>query len=226
MPVPHPDLLSAASVGDLLCLMDGAVRMRVLAVGPSGLDTRVEKGGTLTTRGGIRLEGFRSCSETVAERDGAQIGIAQEFQVEALALSYAANEGSVRALREEGARLGYRPRLIAKIESPAGLDALDGLCRAADELWFCRGDLGMHVPLGALGRHQQETLRVAATHGVPCLVAGQVFHHLVDHAEPTRSEVVHLYDVRRAGAAGVVLSDETAIGLDPARALSAVVSLL
>jgi pyruvate kinase len=32
---------------------------------------------------------------------------------------------------------------------------------------------------------------------------------------PTRSEVCHLFDLLRAGYAGVVLSDETAIGQHP-----------
>ena len=32
---------------------------------------------------------------------------------------------------------------------------------------------------------------------------------------PTRSEVVHLYHIQQQGYHGIVLSDETAIGIDP-----------
>jgi pyruvate kinase len=51
-------------------------------------------------------------------------------------------------------------------------------------------------------------------------MAGQVLEHLTRHAEPTRSEVCHLHDLVARGYAGVVLSDETAIGDDPTRAVA------
>jgi pyruvate kinase len=53
---------------------------------------------------------------------------------------------------------------------------------------------------------------------VPVLMAGQVLEHLKRHRRPTRSEVCHLFDLRARGFAGIVLSDETAVGDDPVRA--------
>ena len=53
--------------------------------------------------------------------------------------------------------------------------------------------------------------------GVPVLMAGQVLEHLTRHPEPTRSEVCHLFDLVARGFAGIVLSDETAIGRRPAQ---------
>ena len=38
---------------------------------------------------------------------------------------------------------------------------------------------------------------------------------MTGHAALTRSEVCHLVDLHRRGYSGFVLSDETAIGLDP-----------
>jgi pyruvate kinase len=57
-------------------------------------------------------------------------------------------------------------------------------------------------------------------------MAGQVMEHLTSHADPTRSEVCHLYDLARRGYAGFVLSDETAIGADPMRAVTTLRALL
>jgi pyruvate kinase len=53
----------------------------------------------------------------------------------------------------------------------------------------------------------------------PVFVAGLVLEHLTAHTAPTRSEVCHLYDLWARGYTGVVLSDETAIGDDPFRAV-------
>ena len=57
-------------------------------------------------------------------------------------------------------------------------------------------------------------------------MAGQVLEHLTEHAEPTRSEVCHLYDLLARGYAGIVLSDETAIGAHPARAVAQAAALV
>jgi len=45
-----------------------------------------------------------------------------------------------------------------------------------------------------------------------CFLAGQVLEHMTHFSEPTRSEIVHLYDTEKNGFEGIVLSDETAIG--------------
>jgi pyruvate kinase len=50
---------------------------------------------------------------------------------------------------------------------------------------------------------------------VPVLLAGQVLEHMTGHPTPTRSEICHLYDALERGYAGVVLSDETAVGRHP-----------
>ena len=57
-------------------------------------------------------------------------------------------------------------------------------------------------------------------------MAGQVLEHLTDHGEPTRSEVCHLYDLLARDYAGIVLSDETAIGIHPARAVRQAAALV
>ena len=57
-------------------------------------------------------------------------------------------------------------------------------------------------------------------------MAGQVFEHLTRHASPTRSEVCHLHDLCVRGYAGIVLSDETAIGSSPVDAVRTARELL
>jgi pyruvate kinase len=57
-------------------------------------------------------------------------------------------------------------------------------------------------------------------------MAGQVLEHLATHAVPTRSEVCHLFDLVTRGYSGFVLSDETAIGVDPVGAVRVLRSLL
>jgi pyruvate kinase len=120
--------------------------------------------------------------------------------------------GEAAWLRARGRR-----RVILKIERDEAIRSLLSTSAAADEVWICRGDLGAQLGLQAMARavHSVDPRQIA----VPVLLAGQVLEHLTHHAEPTRSEVCHLHDALLRGFAGIVLSDETAIGVDPVNAV-------
>jgi len=91
----------------------------------------------------------------------------------------------------------------------------------SNELWLCRGDLGAELGSRAMAVATQRFSNRVAELPVPVMLAGQVLEHMTGHAHPTRSEVCYLYDALARGYRGVVLSDETAIGLYPAEACGA-----
>jgi pyruvate kinase len=66
-----------------------------------------------------------------------------------------------------------------------------------------------------MARESHEISKLAASFGVPVMLAGQVLEHMTNHETPTRAEVCSLYEALKAGYGGVVLSDETAIGRFP-----------
>jgi pyruvate kinase len=114
--------------------------------------------------------------------------------------------------------------VIAKIERREAIESLARIEETADDLWICRGDLGAQLGLeamaGFLARFRP------ADHPRPVYVAGQVLEHLTEHPAPTRSEACHLFDLVFRGYAGVVLSDETAVGRDPVLATATANRLL
>jgi pyruvate kinase len=226
VPLPHPEIFTAAKPGDRLALMDGQIWLRLDEVLPDSSLTTVEKGGVLRSKAGVHLEGLALAAHGLPAAQVRQLEVAKAHSVTAIALSYVRGAADVQTLRQHCASLDYHPRLVAKVERPEAVLDVEAICRGADEIWLCRGDLGALGPLRELGAWQARAIRAAIGAGIPCLVAGQVFHHLTDHPEPTRTEVVHLHDTREAGAAGIVLSDETAIGRDPSASLIAIAALL
>lgn len=125
---------------------------------------------------------------------------------------------------KDGAEAGWVRRhapgavVVGKIEHPDAVTNLGAIDAAVDVTWICRGDLGAQLGMAGLARF----VAGLAPQGMrrPMVMAGQVLEHLTEHAEPTRSEVCHLYDLVARGFAGIVLSDETAIGRDPAGAVA------
>ncbi|HEY3381513.1 MAG TPA: pyruvate kinase [Vicinamibacterales bacterium] len=220
VPLPHPEIYGQVAQGDTLTVDDGRMRFEVIEAGQEWLDARALCDGQLLPRKGVNVEQHPIRLRRLSERDRDACRVASQHGVRALAFSFMLDGSESEWLRQ--AVPGCR--VIGKIER--GEAARDSATIAArvDEIWICRGDLGAQLGpaalasfVGALDPRQLP---------VPVLMAGQVLEHLTEHREPTRSEVCHLFDLVSRGYAGIVLSDETAVGNDPVHAVSTAAALL
>jgi pyruvate kinase len=219
LPVPHPDFFRAALESDGEIVVDDArVRLRPVARSPREVTARVVRGGMLLPRKGITLVGSAYRHESLCDADREVVSRYGRRGGIRYALSYvkdAEEMARYRRLLPKGACL------IAKVERAEAVREAGGIAGSADELWLCRGDLGAELGLVGMARAARLFTSRAARLGVPALLAGQVFEHMVGCPIPTRAEVCACYDALRKGFRGVVLSDETAVGRYPAEACRA-----
>jgi pyruvate kinase len=213
LPVPHADFFRAApaSNGEIV-LNDAKVRLAALSMESDYLLARVVKGGELSAHKGITLPSSDYRQEALQAKDRAILEQTSSLPFIRYAISYVRDAIEMDRYR---ALFGPQPYLIAKIErQPAAREALE-IAQHADELWLCRGDLGAELGMKAMAETVHGFAEIPGRSPVPVLLAGQVLEHMVAHPEPTRSEVNFLYEALCQGYAGVVLSDETAIGDHP-----------
>jgi pyruvate kinase len=210
LPVPEPLLFEHCQVGEILTLNDNKVEVRVEAKEPGTLHTRVLRPGPLSSFKGVNRPGHPFPVGPLRTWDRSAIEITKAFSFVHFAYSFVLDGSVAQVLRKVTSR-----RLVAKIERPESFPHLTSIDAAFDEIWLCRGDLGAQAGLTALGPLQQEFTATLPKLSSPCILAGQVLEHMTHFPQPTRSEVVHLHDVRQAGWQGIVLSDETAIGKNP-----------
>jgi pyruvate kinase len=218
--VPHPELFIQARVGDTLSVDDGRVRFEVVGIGPQVMTARAVEGGRLLPNKGLNVEQHPVRLERLTDRDASACRLAARASVPALAFSFmidGTEAGWLRAVAPASV-------VIGKIERAEAVTRLGTIATRVDAIWICRGDLAAQLGADALARcvAAVEPSRLP----VPVLMAGQVLEHLTSHPEPTRSEVCHLFDLVARGYAGIVLSDETAIGRDPVHAVSTAAGLL
>ncbi|MBW2734494.1 MAG: hypothetical protein JRH20_19075 [Deltaproteobacteria bacterium] len=213
LPVPHPELFSATRKGERLSADDGRVILRLLEdPTPQGVRALVERGGMLSSHKGINRADHPVPYAALGSRDRRAIEVGEAFT--GLDISYAFS--FVHTGEEARLLCGLTSSpLVAKIERPEAFAHLDAIEGAFDELWLCRGDLGAQAGLLQLGPLQERFVQWMQTSKKPAILAGEVLGHLSVATEPTRSEVVHLYQTQRDGFAGIVLSDETAVGQHP-----------
>jgi pyruvate kinase len=217
IPVPHLDFFKTVKPGDLISLNDARVQLKIISSewrkdGQAvGAEAEVIKNGPLSPNKGINRENHPIPYQTVTESDMRAIEASLAFPFVEYAASFVDSGEEARLLRP----LIDGHRLIAKLERAEAIAAIDNIDKNFDELWLCRGDLGAQAGLHRLGELQDIVEARLQSLRHPCFLAGQVLEHMTHFPQPTRSEVVHLHHVIKRGFAGIVLSDETAIGKNP-----------
>ena len=209
---------------------------------PKEIYCRVVRGGPVSSRKGISLPGSQYRREGLLPKDAEIISRTVGMHRISYALSYVRDAQETAALRraiteasmekakfEAKARTTDRrpaasPSTIAKIERPEAVDAAVEIAQESDAVWLCRGDLGAEVGGPETARRVHAFTARLGELSCEAILAGQVLEHMTHNAEPTRSEICHLYDILVAGFAGVVLSDETAVGSYPIESCAAAAS--
>jgi pyruvate kinase len=219
VPVPHPELFRSIHPGESLSVDDDRVRLRVIDATAHDLRAACLQGGMLRPRKGINIVEHPVQLDDLTPADQAHVREALGFPGVGFAVSFVSDgceAGWVRARATDRT-------VIGKIERAEGVARIAQLAPAFDALWICRGDLGAQLGPVALARWLSG---FRPDPGAPVWLAGQILEHLTAHTSPTRSEVCHLYDIVQRGYAGIVLSDETAVGTDPAAAVRLAAGLL
>jgi pyruvate kinase len=211
LPVPHSDLFRVLQVGDILSLNDDRLKIQVTDVATDEAKAKVLVNGELSSGKGINRVQHPVPFTEVLDRDQAAINLGLNYPFVEFACSFILDGTESKLLRP----FTQDRKLIAKIERPESMAFLPQIDRNFDELWLCRGDLGAQAGLKALGQLQSEFVAQFDQFSKPKLIAGQVLEYMTHFPTPTRSEVVHLYDIQKIGFDGLVLSDETAIGQYP-----------
>ncbi|HVV17174.1 MAG TPA: pyruvate kinase [Polyangia bacterium] len=221
VPVGDPSLYHRVRPGDPVFIADGTIDLVATEVGTDRLVCRVRVGGTVRSRKGINLPLDTSSLPALTEKDRqdlAEIGVlAPDF----IALSYVRHERDIADARA----LTDLP-VVAKIEKQQALERLDAIVHAADAIMVARGDLGVEIPIERVPATQKRIIRAANREGRPVITATQMLMSMVSNPLPTRAEVTDVANAVLDGTDAVMLSEETAVGHDPAGAVNMMIRLL
>ena len=209
---PHPELFSALVPGTTVLVDDGRLRFTVTAHGGDFAETEVAVGGELSDRKGVNVPGVVLPLSAMTEKDRRDAALGQDLGVDWVALSFVQRAEDAEELR---AIVGKRCRVMAKLEKPAALDALDSIVHAFDAVMVARGDLGVEMPPETIPTAQRRIVRACRETGKPVVVATQMLESMVSSPVPTRAEASDVATAVYEGADVVMLSAETAAGQYP-----------
>ena len=145
-------------------------------------------------------------------KDMKMMRIANRLKAPSVFLSFCAKAEDVWEIR------GYFDHdisVVSKIENADGVRNLSEICEVSDEILIDRGDLSKAVALEKIAYAQEYIVSTAVELGTPVNVATNLMESMLSEAEPTRAEVNDIVKTLEAGASGLVLAGETAIGKHP-----------
>jgi pyruvate kinase len=201
--------------GDFLLIDDGKVRVRVLDVDGPRVRTEVVVGGPVSNNKGINLPGVAVSVPALSDKDEADLRWGLKLGADYIALSFVRNAADVERVHEIMAEEGIRVPVIAKIEKPQAVDALEEIIDAFDGIMVARGDLGVELPLEAVPIVQKHAVELARRMAKPVIVATQMLESMISSPVPTRAETSDVANAVLDGADAVMLSGETSVGEYP-----------
>ena len=212
--------------GDELLIDDGKVRVEVVDTDDSTVTTRTIVAGPVSNNKGINLPGVAVSVPAMSEKDEADLRWALELGADLIALSFVRSAADVERVHEIMDEVGRRVPVIAKIEKPQAVDALEEITEAFDAIMVARGDLGVELPLEAVPIVQKRAVELARRFAKPVIVATQMLESMTHSPVPTRAETSDVANAILDGADAVMLSGETSVGEYPVQTVKTMARII
>ncbi|MBN9643601.1 pyruvate kinase [Corynebacterium mendelii] len=211
----YKGLAKDARPGDRLLVDDGKVGLMCTKVEGNDVVCEVTEGGPVSNNKGVSLPGMNISVPALSDKDIRDLRFALELGVDFIALSFVRSPSDIDLVHEVMDEVGRRVPVIAKLEKPEAIDALESIILAFDAIMVARGDLGVEVPLEDVPLVQKRAIQIARENAKPVIVATQMLDSMIENSRPTRAEASDVANAVLDGADAVMLSGEISVGKWP-----------
>ena len=215
--VSVPELVETLVEGDRIALGDGGVALQAEQRVGYSMKARVLAGGKVQGRPGVTGPASRLSLKTPTPEDLERLEVMLEEGIESVAVSFVRSAADLEAVK---ALAGKGVLVCAKMETPEALEDIDNILQLADTLMVARGDLGVRVALEEVPHIQKKLIRSSVSWGRPVITATQMLESMINSPVPTHAEVTDVANAVFDGTSAVMLSAETAVGIDPVNAVA------
>ncbi|MEO7051160.1 MAG: pyruvate kinase [Rhodanobacter sp.] len=219
--VSYHELPGDVHAGDVLMLDDGLIALTVRDVVGSEVRCEVLVGGRLSNRKGLNRQGGGLSVSALSDKDKADIKLAAEIGADFLAVSFVRTAEDMHLARRLLKEAGGSAALVAKIERADAIPVLGEIIDASDVVMVARGDLGVEIGDAELPGLQKKIIRESVQRNRAVITATQMLQSMVRSPIPTRAEVLDVANAVIDGTDAVMLSEESAAGAHPDKAVAA-----
>lgn len=213
--------------GDQVLLDDGKIKFEVVNTNRlDEVEVEVIHGGFLSSKKGVNLPNTRVSLPSLTEKDLQDLDFILEHNLDWVALSFVRSADDIIDLRKRIIAQGKTTHIIAKIEKPAAVDAIDAIIETSDGIMVARGDLGVEYPIEKLPLIQKLIVKKCLKASKPVIIATQMMESMISNFMPTRAEANDVANAVMDGADALMLSGETSVGQHPVQVIDYMVRII
>jgi pyruvate kinase len=213
--------------GDRLLIDDGKVAVEVKGVAEgTEIQCLVLEGGPVSNNKGVSLPNVAVSVPALSEKDAEDLRFSLRLGVDLVALSFVRSPDDIKLVHEIMDEVGIRRPVVAKIEKPEAVAALEQIVNAFDAIMVARGDLGVELPLDQVPLVQKRCVQLGRELAKPVIVATQMLDSMIENSRPTRAEASDVANAVLDGADAVMLSGETSVGRYPVLTVSTMAKII
>ncbi|HKQ68445.1 MAG TPA: pyruvate kinase [Polyangiaceae bacterium] len=220
IPIIYEGLAEDVQPGDAILIDDGRVALRVKRVDGGRVLCDIIQTGTVRDQAGVHLPSRSVRISTLTEKDKEDLNFGLSLGIDYVALSFVRKADDIRLVREICEAWGRPTPIVAKIETPAAVEDLEGIIASADAIMVARGDLGVEFPPERVPVIQKQIIGLSRVYQKPVIVATEMLQSMVHATRPTRAEASDVANAVFDGTDAVMLSAESATGDHPDLAAS------
>jgi len=213
-------LVKELAVGDEVLLDDGKILGEISFAGEQSAKLRIIRGGELTQRKSILIKGKDLKLSAITADDRENLKLAKDLGITGIMQPFVRSREDLIEVRDVLDECSCADlRIYAKIENMEGVKNLGSFIDLCDEVIIARGDLGNSMDLWTLPRVQKEISGICNKAGKSFMVVTQMLASMEKSEVPTRAEVSDIFNAVLDGASSVMVTGETAIGVNPAEVI-------
>ncbi|EPF0261830.1 pyruvate kinase [Campylobacter jejuni] len=217
--INQKSILDMLKIDEYIYLYDGSIRAKVVNIDDQKIETIIENDGFLNSNKGINFPNTKINIDVITQKDKNDLLWGIKNEVDFLAISFVQNVHDIDEVREILAQNNAKISIFAKIEKFDAVENIDEIIKSSDGIMVARGDLGIEVPYYKVPNIQKEIIQKANNASKPVITATQMLFSLAKSKTATRAEISDVANAVLDGTDAVMLSEESAVGIDPANAV-------
>jgi pyruvate kinase len=215
-------------VGEKILIDDGKLIFEVTQTDQkTTVHAKATLDGTIKSNKGVNLPSTDVSLPALTKKDEEDAIFAISQKVDWIALSFVRNANDLKDLNDLINKYSdVKIPVIAKIEKPEAILAIDEITQNCDGLMVARGDLGVEIPCEQVPLIQKKLVLKAKKCRIPVIIATQMMESMMNSLTPSRAEVNDVANSIIDGADAVMLSGETSVGKFPVQVIKQISKII
>ena len=223
--INQPQMLDMLKVDEYIYLYDGNIRVRVIEIGKHVVAV-VENHSKLSSNKGVNFPNTVINIEVITPKDKEDLRWGAQHGVDFIAISFVQNAQDILNAKSILEEHKSRAQVFAKIEKFDAVEKIDEILEVSDGIMVARGDLGIEVPYYRVPSIQKMIIAKANAASKPVITATQMLLSMAEKEMATRAEISDVANAVLDGTDGVMLSEESAVGINPVHVVEVMTSTI